>query len=60
MKTKTKMTTQSYDNISGTTKQETVESGGKILVYMYIKWYIPVVLVVFDIFLIISNKINNK
>jgi hypothetical protein len=36
-----------------------VESGSKILVYMCMKC-IPVVLVVFDIFLIISNKINNK
>ena len=45
----------------GTTKQSPVESGGLILVYMYIKWCIPVVLVVFFyIFLIISNKINTK
>jgi hypothetical protein len=33
----------------GTTKQSPVESGGLILVYMYIKWCIPVVLVVFYI-----------
>ena len=46
----------------GTTKQSPVESGGLILVYMYIKWCIPVVLVggFFYIFLIISNKINTK
>ena len=41
-------------------RRSPVESGGLILVYMYIKWCIPVVLVVFYIFLIISNKINTK
>ena len=45
---------------TGTTKQSPVKSGSKILVYMYIKLCFPVVLVVFYIFLIISNKINNK
>jgi hypothetical protein len=33
--------------MTGTTKQSPVESEGLILVYMYIKWCIPVVLVVF-------------
>jgi hypothetical protein len=46
-------------NETGTTKQSPVESGDKLLVYMYIKWFIPVVLIVF--FLYISyNFQQNK
>ena len=54
--------TISYPVLLNRVRRSPVESGGLILVYMYIKWCIPVVLFFFFfyIFLIISNKINTK